>query len=170
VRTSPLVPALDLLTLHQIRINLNLAVVTLRDQIMNALQTRGIRCTAQRLAVMECVASHPVHATAEEVFQQVNRQEPRASRATVYNCLHTLVQAGLVREVDVDGRACRFDANMDRHHHFVCHHCGNVEDIRGVDLPEETHRGALGLRSVSDYEIVFRGICESCLQFAHRNK
>jgi Fur family peroxide stress response transcriptional regulator len=145
-------------------------VSTLRNRIAQAFQTRGIRCTPQRLAVMECVAAHPVHATAEEVFREVNRREPQASRATIYNCLHALVSAGMVREVDIDGNACRFDANMDRHHHFVCEGCGGVEDIEGFELPEATRRGALGSRMVSDYEIVFRGTCESCSQSAHRNK
>lgn len=119
---------------------------------------------------MEYVAAHPVHATAEEVFQEVNRREPQASRATIYNCLHALVGAGLVREVDIDGDARRFDANMDRHHHFVCEGCGSVEDIAGFDLPEASRKGVLGSRTISDYEIVFRGMCESCSQPAHRNK
>jgi Fe2+ or Zn2+ uptake regulation protein len=50
---------------------------------------------------MEFVARHPIHATAEEVFNAVYRSEPRASRATIYNNLNALVEAGLVREVSL---------------------------------------------------------------------
>jgi Fur family transcriptional regulator, peroxide stress response regulator len=45
------------------------------------------------------------HPTAVEIFEAVNRMDPRSSRATTYNNLRDLVQAGLVREVAVEGRA-----------------------------------------------------------------
>jgi Fe2+ or Zn2+ uptake regulation protein len=92
---------------------------------------------------MEFVARHPIHVTAEEVFQAVNRSEPRASRATIYNNLNALVKAGLVREVAVDGNAVRFDANVDRHHHFICDACGRLEDIGQFELPESTRSAVL---------------------------
>ena len=142
----------------------------LRVGIATAFRERGLRCTPQRLAVMEFVARNAIHATAEEIFQAVNRAEPRASRATIYNNLNALVKAGLVREVSVDGNPARFDANMDRHHHFICNACGALEDIGHFELPESSQHGALGARRVSDYEIVFRGICESCQQSGHRIK
>ena len=61
--------------------------------------------------------------------------DPRSSRATTYNNLRDLVQAGLVREVAVEGRAARFDAKGMRHHHFICDRCGNVEDIEWYNVP-----------------------------------
>jgi Fe2+ or Zn2+ uptake regulation protein len=135
-----------------------------------AFRARGIRLTAQRMAVMEFIAAHPVHATAEEVFRAVNQREPRASRATIYNNLNALAGAGLVREVALDGNAVRFDANVERHHHFVCERCGKLEDIGHFELPDAARRGALGAREVSGYEIVFRGVCESCSRSGHRMK
>jgi Fe2+ or Zn2+ uptake regulation protein len=75
--------------------------VSSRERIAEAFRARGIRCTSKRIAVMEFVARHPIHATAEEVFNAVYRSEPRASRATIYNNLNALVEAGLVREVSL---------------------------------------------------------------------
>jgi len=54
-----------------------------------------LRPTAQRYAVFEFLARRNVHATAEEIFHGVNRSDPRASRATVYNDLHSLANAGV---------------------------------------------------------------------------
>lgn len=105
---------------------------------------------------------HPVHATAEEIFGAVNRSDPRASRATIYNTLHALARAGLVRELAFDGKAARFDANLDLHHHFVCETCGRVEDIEWFDLPRVPRTAALGARTVRSYEVVFRGVCRAC--------
>jgi Fur family peroxide stress response transcriptional regulator len=137
-------------------------VSKLSAELEQAFQAAALRPTAQRYAVLEFLAGHPIHATAEEIFGAVNRHDPRASRATVYNNLRSLTKAGLVREVMSQGKAARFDANLRRHHHFICERCHAVEDIPWFDLPPSAGRAALGARDVSSYEIVFRGVCVRC--------
>ena len=66
-------------------------------EIAEAFRAASLRCTPQRYAVLEYLASSTRHATAEEIFEAVNRTDPRSSRATVYNSLNALVRAGLVR-------------------------------------------------------------------------
>ena len=114
--------------------------------------------------MLDYLAQSEVHATAEEIFHAVNRRDPRASRATVYNSLHSLAKAGLVREVVSDGGAARFDANLHPHHHFICEGCGAIEDIPWFDVLAAVGQNGLGGRSVHNYEIVFRGSCSACVQ------
>jgi Fe2+ or Zn2+ uptake regulation protein len=127
----------------------------------------GLRSTPQRYAVMQFLMRSPVHATAEEVFEAVNRLDPRASRATIYNNLRTLVEARLVREVAADSRAARFEAHIDKHHHFICDECGGVEDIAWFDVPAKD-RPTLGARTVRDCELILRGVCEACARVVHK--
>ena len=129
--------------------------------IKQALEAGGLRCTPQRRAVMAFLMDHNTHPTAAEIFEAVNRVDPRCSRATAYNNLRDLVQAGLVREVAVEGRAARFDATGRRHHHFVCDRCGSVEDVEWYDVP---HPGlhSLGKRVLRECELIFRGLCARC--------
>jgi Fur family peroxide stress response transcriptional regulator len=134
----------------------------LTDELDQAFRAAALRPTAQRYAVLEFLARSCVHATAVEIFHAVNRNDPRASRATVYNNLRSLAKAGLVREVMSDGKAARFDANLHRHHHFVCERCGTVEDIPWFDLPPSSGKAALGDREVKKYEVVFHGACVVC--------
>jgi Fe2+ or Zn2+ uptake regulation protein len=101
------------------------------------------------------------HPTAAEIFEAVNRADPRSSRATTYNNLRDLVQAGLVREVAVEGRAARFDAKGMPHHHFICDRCGNVEDMEWYDVPTPGQR-SVGKRIVRECELIFRGLCTKC--------
>jgi Fe2+ or Zn2+ uptake regulation protein len=101
------------------------------------------------------------HPTAAEIFEAVNRVDPRSSRATTYNNLRDLVQAGLVREVAVEGRSARFDATGTQHHHFICDRCGNVEDVDWYDVPKPAPR-SLGKRVVRECELIFRGLCTKC--------
>jgi len=133
------------------------------EAIKRSLQGNGLRCTPQRHAVMAFLMDYKGHPTAAEIFEAVNRLDPRSSRATTYNNLRDLVKAGLVREVAVEGRAGRFDATGMRHHHFVCDRCGNVEDVDWYDVPRPTSR-SLGKRIVRECQLIFRGLCAKCAQ------
>ena len=131
------------------------------EAIKRSLEGGGLRCTPQRYAVMKFLMEHTRHPTAAEIFAAVNRVDPRLSRATTYNNLRDLVQAGLVREVAVEGRAARFDAKGMRHHHFICDRCGIVEDIEWYEVPGPA-QGSLGKRILRECELIFRGFCPKC--------
>ena len=131
------------------------------EVIKRSLEEGGLRCTSQRYAVMAFLMEQNSHPTAAEIFEAVNRVDPRSSRATTYNNLRDLVQAGLVREVAVEGRAARYDAKGMRHHHFICDRCGNVEDIEWYDFPRPRSR-AFGKRVLRECEVIFRGLCMKC--------
>ena len=131
------------------------------EAIKQSFNGSGLRCTPQRYAVMAFLMELNRHPTAAEILEAVNRVDPRSSRATTYNNLRDLVQAGLVREVAVEGRAARFDAKGMRHHHFICDRCGNVEDIEWYGVPRPASR-SLGKRILRECELIFRGLCTKC--------
>src|SRR5579885_996928 len=132
-----------------------------QQEIKRSLTDSGLRSTPQRYAVMAFLMEQEAHPTAAEIFGAINRLDPRSSRATTYNNLRDLVQAGLVREVAVEGRAARFDATGTRHHHFICDRCGNVEDIEWYDVPRPAP-ASLGKRVLRECELIFRGLCSRC--------
>jgi Fur family transcriptional regulator, peroxide stress response regulator len=131
------------------------------EAIRQSLEHCGLRCTPQRYALLAFLKEHNSHPTAAEIFEAVNRVDPRSSKATTYNNLKDLVQAGLVREVAVEGRAARYDAKGPRHHHFICDRCGKVEDMEFYDVPKPASR-ALGKRVLRECEVIFRGFCAKC--------
>ncbi len=131
------------------------------ETIQQALKVSGLRCTTQRYEVVKFLMEHTSHPTAAEIFEAVNRVDPRSSRATIYNNLSDLVRAGLVREVAVEGRAARFDLKGMRHHHFICDRCGNVEDVDWYDVPQPAP-ASLGKRILRECELIFRGLCSKC--------
>ena len=110
---------------------------------------------------MSFLFAHHDHPTAAEIFEAVNRVDPRSSRATTYNNLRDLVDAGLVRQVAAEGRAARYDAKDEQHHHFICDRCGSVEDIEWYTIPAPVS-GSLGKRIVRECELIVRGLCTKC--------
>jgi Fe2+ or Zn2+ uptake regulation protein len=131
------------------------------EVIKRCVEDGGLRCTPQRYAVMALLMEHNSHPTAAEIFEAVNRSDPRSSRATTYNNLRDLVRVGLVREVAVEGRAARYDAKGTRHHHFICDRCGKVEDLKWYAVPKPAS-GTVGKRVVRECELIFRGLCTKC--------
>jgi Fur family peroxide stress response transcriptional regulator len=131
------------------------------ETIKQSLEGGGLRFTPQRYGVMAFLLEHGGHPTAAEIFEGVNRVDPRSSRATTYNNLRDLVEAGLVREVAVEGRAARFDAKGRQHHHFICDRCGTVEDMDWYEVPRPA-AGALGNRVLRECELIARGLCSPC--------
>jgi Fur family peroxide stress response transcriptional regulator len=124
------------------------------------LREHGLRVTLPRLAVLEYLAGSKSHPTAEEVGEAVNRLVPTASRASVYNVLHSLADAGLVDELVFDDAVTRYDANLARHHHFVCTRCRRVDDVAWeADAPlGATPEGHV----VESVQVTFRGLCRAC--------
>jgi Fe2+ or Zn2+ uptake regulation protein len=131
------------------------------ESIRQALESSGLRFTPQRHCVMAFLLENKGHPTAAEIFEAVNRIDPRSSRATTYNNLRDLVEAGLVREVAVEGRAARFDAKGLQHHHFICDRCGEVEDLEWYDVARPA-AASVGGRVVRECELIVRGFCMRC--------
>ena len=148
------------MTEFDIRYNLNNLKAD-PQAIKSALASSGLRSTPQRYAVMAFLMEQAGHPTAAEIFEAVNRVDPRSSRATIYNNLRDLVEAGLVREVAMEGRAARFDAKGLRHYHFICDRCGKVEDVDWYDVPQPA-AASLGERVLRECELIFRGLCVEC--------
>jgi Fur family peroxide stress response transcriptional regulator len=100
------------------------------SHIEELLQKHGVKPTPQRAVIAEYLLGTHAHPTADEVFQAVSTKLPVSlSRATVYNTLNTLVDAGVIKEVVTEPGRSRYDANVTEHHHFVDVKTGEVLDV-----------------------------------------
>jgi Fur family peroxide stress response transcriptional regulator len=131
------------------------------EAVRHLLDVNGVKFTPQRYSLVAFLMENASHPTAVEIFDGVNRLDPRSSKATVYRNLRDLVDAGLVREVAVEGRSARFDLKGIQHHHFICDGCGKVENLDWFDVPMPPAKVA-GNRIVREYELILRGLCDAC--------
>jgi len=103
-----------------------------RDDCIELLRRAGVRPTRQRLMLGECLFSKGGrHVTAEMLHAEAVAADMQISMATVYNTLNQFTDAGLLRQIGVDGSKSFFDTNPTTHHHFFVDH----ED-RLFDVPE----------------------------------
>ena len=102
-----------------------------RDQkaLSTALLSKGLRSTKQRASVYCSILDKQDHPTADDILIRVRKKLPSISLATVYNCLETLVDCGLVRQVNLDRASTRFCPNLAPHAHFKCIETGKIFDL-----------------------------------------
>ncbi|MFD3543172.1 Fur family transcriptional regulator [Streptomyces sp. NPDC058662] len=134
------------------------------SDLLERLRGRGWRMTSQRRVVAEALGGEHVHLTADEVHARAAQALPEISRATVYNTLGELVLLGEVVELAAHGRAKRYDPNAHRpHHHLVCSGCGLIRDVHptGDPMTGLDARERFGF-TVSEVEVVYRGLCPAC--------
>ena len=131
------------------------------EAVESMARSRGLKMTPQRRMIVDFLQTAEHHPTADEIFTEVNRKYPMTSRATVYNTLHWLKDAGMVREV-FEGGDLRFDPNTGGHHHFVCRGCGKIEDV-DLGLVGDVSLCALpGRQEIDGFEVTLRGYCADC--------
>lgn len=128
----------------------------------------GHRLTPQRREVYNVLLEDRDHPTATEVFLRAKKRVPSISLATVYNCLETLVECGLAKQVNVEREATRYCPNLSEHGHFVCESCGIVSDIpvtKGGSLTQflKVPSGFI----INHSEITLRGTCPACKKTTH---
>ena len=98
--------------------------------VAEKLKAAGLRPTRQRIMLGSLLwVGENRHVTAERLHSEARQANMQVSMATVYNTLHQFVDAGLLREVVVDGGRSYFDTNNMAHHHFFYEETGQLEDI-----------------------------------------
>lgn len=107
----------------------NLLSIAQQNLLSSALLKKGLRPTKQRSCVFQVILSKTDHPTAEDILVRVRKRLSTISLATVYNCLETLVECGLVKQVNFDRSSSRYCPNLTPHAHFKCGATGDIFDI-----------------------------------------
>ncbi|HEY7242490.1 MAG TPA: Fur family transcriptional regulator [Xanthobacteraceae bacterium] len=98
--------------------------------VKTRLRDVGLRPTRQRMALgWMLFGKGDRHVTAEILYEEALSAKVPVSLATIYNTLHQFTDAGLLRQVAVDGSKTYFDTNVSDHHHFFIEGENDLVDI-----------------------------------------
>jgi Fur family transcriptional regulator, stress-responsive regulator len=134
------------------------------EQLPDELRSRGLRVTAPRLAVFRAVDESGGHPDVDAIATRARALIGTLSTQAVYDALHALSAAGLLRRIEPAGSPARFETRVgDNHHHVVCRVCGTTQDVDCVVGREPclTPSDAGGF-VVDEAEVTFWGICPAC--------
>ena len=103
--------------------------------LKSKLRCAGLRPTRQRVALgWMLFGKGDRHVSAEALHEEACKARVPVSLATVYNTLHQFKEAGLLRQVAMDGSKAYFDTNTSDHHHFFIEGEDRMMDIPGPAL------------------------------------
>lgn len=135
------------------------------------LREKSLRVTKPRVAVLTALAHRP-HADADAVARAAREQLGSVSTQAVYDVLHALADAGLVRRIEPAGSSARYEIRVgDNHHHIVCRDCGDITDVDCAVghtpclAASDTHGFV-----IDEAEVTYWGVCPGCASIRHTNQ
>jgi Fur family peroxide stress response transcriptional regulator len=134
-------------------------------EFLEVCRRQGIKATHQRIEILRELAGSEEHPDAETIFARVRQRIPAISFDTIYRTLRLFEDRGVITRMGAMRDRARFDANTDRHHHFVCTDCGMICDFYSdtMDrLPVPRDVSEMGI--VKGVYVELRGICRKCKQ------
>ncbi len=140
----------------------------IQERLDDFIRRKGLRRTVQRELIVAQVFSRDEHFTAEELFDRIRRVDSETSRATVYRTLSMLVEADLLRQIDLGDNQITYDPNFHNkpsHNHLVCIDCRRVVEFEdaGIDVHTADVTRQLGFTSIRQ-SIKIEGSCEELRQ------
>jgi Fur family transcriptional regulator, ferric uptake regulator len=145
-----------------------------RERFVEYLQSRGMRVTQQRLALVDHVFSRHEHFDADQLMEQLpaSGEAGHVSRPTVYRTLSEFVDAGLLRKFVLNGRSVyEHDYGYPQHDHFHCTECNRLLEFESGDLLKLRDQVAAEHRfRVSGHRLIITGVCEACSRAKRRTR
>jgi Fur family ferric uptake transcriptional regulator len=122
------------------------------------------RFTDQQRELLAHVFARHSHFDAEELIEQLRDAKKHVSRATVYRTLAKLVDAGLLRRIELGDRTVYdHDYGYPAHDHLVCGQCHSMTEFQSAELEELLEKvAALNQFRAAGHTLVIRGICAAC--------
>lgn len=120
-----------------------------------------MKFSKQREMILKEVINSNGHLTADNIYENLKKENPNLSLGTVYRNLTQLEEHGFIKKVNIPGDPIRFDGNLDEHDHFICEKCGDIIDIKFDSFKYESEFLDNNVKVNSSY-IILKGICSKC--------
>ncbi len=145
----------------------------LETQITELLQRLDLRTTSQRRAIVRQMLNMPGHFSVEDLFLALGRKDVHVSQPTIYRLIPTLVEAGILREVEHRDEHGHYEVVRDRahHEHLICQRCGKVIEFVCPAI-EKAIIGVCREYSFRHYQhdVEIMGLCQECQKEVNGNR
>lgn len=126
------------------------------------------RFTDQMRDLVRHVFARHSHFDADQLVDELQRAGFSISRATVYRTLAKLVDAGMLRTIDIGPRTVYdHDYGYPWHEHLVCETCHSIIEFQHEGVEQLLRDIAAAHRfRVSGHTLLLRGECGACADAA----
>lgn len=141
-----------------------------RIELTRFLEAKGCRKTPERYAILDMIYSMSSHFDVDSLYQTMSDSDYRVSKATIYNTIDLLIEAGLVRKHQFGNQPAQYERTLNtaNHHHLICMRCGKVQEIKDSDFHEYLSTKKLKRFTPAYYALYVYGKCNQCTLLERR--
>lgn len=134
------------------------------DLFTEYLTEKRLRKTEERYAIFKQICAFPGHFDMCMLLDQLEQGHFHVSKATLYNTLEVLVDAGLVVRHQLGTQAVQYELRIfaDTHLHLVCTRCGTVRELRNGTLKADLKNLKVARFTPEYYCLYIYGLCSKC--------
>ena len=98
-----------------------------KELLNKYLQENNLRQTPERYIILKHIYSISKHFDIDHLYGCINKKE-KISRATIYNNLEILTQAGLIKKLHFNHNKVLYEKSLhkNQHDHIICTICGKI--------------------------------------------
>lgn len=138
------------------------------------LASKHLRRTSERYAILDIVLGMNKHFYVDTICSAMEESSFRVSRATVYNTIELLTEAGIVRRHRFGNQPAQYEKIVDtaaaNHQHLVCTKCGKVKEIKDITLLKALSQRRYQSFTPEYFQFYVYGTCSQCARRMKRNK
>lgn len=123
------------------------------------LKENDLKATIQRTSILKTI-DHAGHINVDDIYEDVKKQYPTLSLATIYKNIIVMQEHNVIVEVPMNGEKSKYELKKDEHMHLICQKCGFIQDTQ--ISPETRETLVIDKFQLSTPQINLFGICEKC--------
>jgi Fur family ferric uptake transcriptional regulator len=139
-------------------------VSKIKDVFTQYMVEKSLRKTPERFKILEHICEIKGHFDVEVLRQRLDEHNFYVSRASVYNTIELLMEAGLVVRHQFSTQLAQYElkAIASTHHHVICSYCDAIKEIKS----EKISKGIVNLKipkfKYEYHTFYIYGMCSKC--------
>ena len=134
------------------------------DTFTHYLESKGLRKTSERYAILEKVWSMKMHFDVETLYNMMERDAYHVSLATVYNTIDLLMECGLLRKHQFNSQPAQYEVALGSHFHLVCTQCGKVKEVEANEIISQVMTRRYTAFTPAYMSTYLYGLCSACVR------
>lgn len=134
------------------------------DIFTRFLESKRLRKTSERFAILEKIFSIPMHFDVEGLYKALESDGYHVSLATVYNTVELLCECSLLRRHQFGSRQAQYELVFGNHIHLVCTQCGKIKEVRNEELTASLTQRKYPYFTPDYFSAYVYGLCSSCIR------
>ena len=135
----------------------------MEKEVSNKLKKAGLKVTPARKIILDVFSKNTQPINAEFILCELKKE--KMDQVTVYRSLSSMLDTGIIKQVDLRKNSTYYELVGSHHHHLVCTECGLTEDFEVCDVEDLTKKAlskSSKFKTIQQHSFELFGVCKTC--------